>query len=121
MTGGAPFVAAWGLWLAILAVALWVWGGDELAPALLSGAALGWLLIAAYLYARAVDSEAPRTLSRSSMPTVLAVLGLAMTLNGLAFGLWLVLIGAEVTLLGLAGLVLEALDARRAAGEEDAR
>jgi hypothetical protein len=35
-------------------------------------------------------------------------------LNGVAFGLWLVLIGAGITAFGLAGLVREHLAARRA-------
>ncbi len=40
--------------------------------------------------------------------------GVAMALNGLAFGLFLILIGAEVAALGIAGLVIEHLEDRRA-------
>jgi hypothetical protein len=38
-----------------------------------------------------------------------------MALNGLTFGLFLILIGAEVVALGIGGLVLQLLNERRAA------
>lgn len=107
------FVAGWGLWLTALATLLWIWSGDELPAGLLAGAAAGWLLIAGYLALRPRDPSRSRMVVESSLATVVLVLGLVMIVNGLAFGEWLMLIGLEVTLLGIAGLVVELRDLRR--------
>jgi hypothetical protein len=111
--------AAWmgglALWMGALALVLWLWTSDPLPPALLTGAAVALALFA--LYAASVREEAAgsRTLARSSLPTVVIVVGIAMALNGLTFGLFLILIGAEVVALGIGGLVLQLLNERRAA------
>jgi hypothetical protein len=101
------------LWMGTLSLVLWLWTSDDLPPALLTGAALALALIA--LYAAIVPEAAgPRRLATSSLPTVVLVLGLAMILNGLTFGLFLILIGAEVAALGVAGLVAQFVAERRA-------
>jgi hypothetical protein len=112
---GAPFVAGWGLWLVVLATMLWIWSGDELPAGLLTGAAVGWLLIALFVALRAAPTG-PRILLESSLATVVVVIGASMMLNGLEFGKWLFLIGAEVAVLGLAGLAVELVDLRRERG-----
>lgn len=108
--------AAWmgglALWMGALALVLWLWTSDPLPPALLTGAAVALVLIALYA-ATAREPAGSRTLARSSLPTVVIVFGIAMALNGLTFGLFLILIGAEVAALGVAGLVLGHLEDRR--------
>jgi len=108
--------AAWmgglALWMGALALVLWLWTSDPLPPALLTGAAVALVLIALYA-ATAREPAGSRTLARSSLPTVVMVFGIAMALNGLTFGLFLILIGAEVAALGVAGLVLGHLEDRR--------
>jgi hypothetical protein len=112
MRSGAPFVAGWAFWLGALALMLWIWTPALLPPALLSYAAAGWMAIALILAIRGGPRESRRAVFESSLPTVLVAFGLAVTLTGLAFGLWLVLIGGEIVLLGLAGLVAEELELR---------
>ena len=110
--------ALWLLGLALLLGALsgvlWVWTHDDLAPALLSGAAVGIALVALYAAARGGDGPVARLLPESSLPVVVLTFGISMMLNGLAFGLWLILIGAEVALLGAIGLTGEFLTRGRA-------
>ncbi len=101
------------LWMGTLSLVLWLWTSDDLPPALLTGTAVALALFAIYA-ATAREATGPRRLARSSLPTVVIVFGLAMALNGLTFGLFLILIGAEVAALGVAGLVLQMLNERRA-------
>jgi hypothetical protein len=111
---GPLWIGVLALWVGILSGILWFWSGDKLAPALLSGAAVG---IGGIALAQALNPpQAPvrRVIAMSSASTVVVAFGLAMTLNGLAFGLWLILIGAEVTAFGLFGLVRELISSRRA-------
>jgi hypothetical protein len=111
----AGWVGGLGLWMGALSLLLWLWTTDDLAPALLTGGAVALVLIALYAL---VVSEPPtqRRVAESSLPTVVIVFGLTMMANGLAFGLFLILIGAEVVALGVAGLVLQQLAERRARG-----
>jgi hypothetical protein len=110
--------AAWmgglALWMGALSLVLWLWTDDPLPPALLTGTAVALALFAVYA-ASARETTGSRTLARSSLPTVVIVFGVAMALNGLTFGLFLILIGAEVVALGIGGLVLQLLNERRAA------
>jgi hypothetical protein len=110
--------AAWmgglALWMGALSLVLWLWTDDPLPPALLTGTAVALALFAVYA-ASAREATGSRTLARSSLPTVVIVFGVAMALNGLTFGLFLILIGAEVAALGVAGLVLQLVNERRAA------
>jgi len=116
MRTGALWLAGLAAWLGALAAMLWVWTSDDLAPALLTGAAAALAVLALYAVARGAQPPAQRLLPESSLPTVLLAFGLAVMLNGLAFGLWLVLIGAEVALLGIAGLLGELWTRRRGQG-----
>ena len=102
----AVWMGALALWIGTLSLVLWLWTSDDLAPALLTGTAVALALFALYA-ATAGEAPGTRRLAESSLPTVVLVFGLAMALNGLAFGLFLILIGAEVAALGLAGLVLQ--------------
>jgi hypothetical protein len=110
--------AAWmgglALWMGALSLVLWLWTDDPLPPALLTGSAVALAVVAMYA-AMAREATGSRTLARSSLPTVVIVVGVAMALNGLTFGLFLILIGAEVVALGIGGLVLQLLNERRAA------
>jgi hypothetical protein len=100
----AIWIGGLGLWMGALSLLLWLWTGAELAPALLTGAAVALAVIAAFVAILPAEAAGPRTLAESSLPTVVVVIGAAMTVNGLVFGLFLILIGAEVAALGLAGL-----------------
>jgi hypothetical protein len=111
---GPAWMGGLALWMGTLSLVLWLWGGDELAPALLTGAAVALALIAAY--AATVDEQpaGPRRIASSSLPTVAIVFGVAMIVNGFSFGLFLILIGAEVVALGVAGLLAQHIAQRRA-------
>jgi hypothetical protein len=106
-------MAALAAWMGLLSGVAWLWVDDELAPALLSGAALALFLIAAYAATVTIEPTGSRVLAESSLATVVIVLGVAMAINGLTFGLFLILIGAQVAALGVAGLVRQHIADRR--------
>jgi hypothetical protein len=81
--------------------------GAAAAACLLGGVVL-WALDA-----RRGAGERARLLARDSFATATLVAGLALALLGAGFGLWLILIGAGVTALGVGGLVRETLARRR--------
>jgi hypothetical protein len=110
----AMWMGGLALWMGILSIVLWLWTSDDLPPALLSGAAVALALIAAFAATRRDEAPATRRVALSSLPTVVLVFGFAMALNGLAFGLFLILIGAEVAALGLVGLIAQYVAERRA-------
>jgi hypothetical protein len=110
----ALWMGALALWIGTLSLVLWLWSSDDLAPALLTGAAVALALLASFAATTHEAAPATRRVAVSSLPTVVLVFGLAMALNGLAFGLFLILIGAEVAALGLAGLVAQHVAERRA-------
>jgi hypothetical protein len=103
----ALWIGGFGLLMGALSLMLWLWGGDRLFPALLTGAAVSMALLALYIVAGGTRTIESRRLADSSLPTVVLVFGLAMMLNGLEFGLWLILIGGEVAVFGLVLLVRE--------------
>jgi hypothetical protein len=109
----ALWIGGLGLWMGTLSLVLWLWTRDDLPPALLSGAAVALALLAAFAATRRDEAPESRRVAMSSLPTVVLVFGLAMALNGLAFGLFLILIGAEVAALGLAGLIAQFVAERR--------
>jgi len=113
---GAIWIGALSLWIGGLALVLWLWTNDDLQPSLLTGAAVALALLALYAAVRGERPSGPRRLAQSSLPTVVIVVGLAMMLNGLAFGLFLILIGAEVAALGVALLVAQHVIERRQRG-----
>jgi hypothetical protein len=102
------------VWMGALSLLLWLWTSADLPPALLTGAAVALALLAAFAATRREEMARTRRVPLSSLPTVVIVLGLAMALNGLAFGLFLILIGAEVAALGLVGLIAQRVAERRA-------
>jgi hypothetical protein len=110
--GEAGAVLAWGALLAVLASGLALWAPHaELQWGPLAGAAAAsWLGGLALLRRR---RERDRTLPDLSLPVVVLGIGFAATLNGAYLGRWLVLIGAGIVLLGLAGLVRELRAQRR--------
>ena len=110
---GAIWLGALALWMGGLALVLWLWTNDDLQPSLLTGAAAALALLAVYAAIREDAPTGPRRLAQSSLPTVVIVVGLAMMLNGLTFGLFLILIGAEVAALGVALLVAQHVVERR--------
>ena len=114
MTIAALWMGGLALWMGTLSLVLWLWTSDDLAPGLLTGAAVALALLAAFAATRRDEAPETRRVAASSLPTVVLVLGLAMALNGLAFGLFLILIGAEVAALGLAGLIAQYVAERRA-------
>lgn len=74
---------------------------------LLTGLALWWLDV------RRTVSQGPQALPESSIAAATVAGGLALALLGAGFGLWLILIGAGVTVLGAGGLVREQRARRR--------
>jgi len=106
-------VAAWGLWIGAWATTLAIWG-EALVPAVTFGSAAAvTALWAGYLVVAPRPTDPPRRLTDGSAAPPLIAAGFLLAANGLAFGLWLVLIGAEVTAFGL-GLLLAEWRASRA-------
>jgi len=103
-----------GFVLAVVAVIGWVWSESVLPPAVYTGQAVACFLLGIFLGRREIVERA-RALPDLSYSTIAVGLGAAAMLNGVAFGLWLVLIGAGIVSLGLGGLAREHLAARRAA------
>ena len=103
-----------GIVLAVLAVVGWIWSESVIPPAVFTTQA-GVCLVAEVILIRRRPSEHARFLPDFSYGTVVLGVGAAMILNGLAFGLWLLLIGAGVAALGLAQLAREVAAARRSA------
>ncbi len=113
MRSGAAFLLGWAAWLGALSGMLWIWSSDRLAPFLLSMAAIAVALIGLFVAIRpAPDSSGPRAIVAFSLPTVVLALGIGAILNGLFAGLWLIYLGAEIALFGLAGVARELYAAR---------
>ena len=96
---------AWGLWLGVLATALAVWGEATVPVLVFGGAAAAAALWAGYMVVAPRPSDQPRTLGEASAAPPVIAAGVVLAANGLAFGLWLVLIGAELIAFG-AGLAI---------------
>lgn len=109
----ALWPAGVGLVLAVVAIIGWIWSEDVLPPAVFTGQAVACFAIAVFIARRELADRA-RAIPDLSYATVAVGLGACAMLNGVAFGLWLVLIGAGITAFGLGGLVREHLAARRA-------
>ena len=116
MTGGPIVPLVWSLFLAALAAMLWIWSpGDELAIALLGGAAVASALVGLALALRARARREPpvEELPDLSLPTALVAIALATMLIGATAGPWLVWIGGGLLAFALAGLARELRSARR--------
>jgi len=102
---------AWGLWVGTWAIALAIWGAALVPLLAFGGAAALAALAAGYLVITSPQADSPRTLAESSAAPPVIAAGIVLAANGLAFGLWLVLIGAEV---GAFGVGLAVAEKRRA-------
>ncbi len=92
--GGGPLLA-WAALQLTLGTMLALW--SEVVPALLFLLGAGVLLLMA-AWNRAVPAPGgPRTLAARSVPVMVLAVGAALAAVGLAAGLWLFLIGAELT------------------------
>lgn len=99
--------ALWGLFLLALTLLLLAWEASPLQVGLLGGAAAVALVLAAVLrrppgQARAHEAPGP------SYPTLVLAAGVALALAGAVFGLWLLLPGLALALLGGSAAVREA-------------
>ena len=113
MRRGALMFGAWGLWMGAWCLTLVVWGEAAVPLIAFGGAAAAAALVAGYLVVAAPRSDPPRTLSDTSSAPPLIAAGIVLAANGLAFGLWLVLVGAEVAAFGAGLLVAELRRARQ--------
>lgn len=121
MRRGALVLAAWGAWLGIwTAVQLfflhgafpertiqWVMLGGASTAAVVTGAGI-WVL-----GARERAGGGEQLITSESAASATVAVGLAIVLVGTSFGLFLLLIGGGVTLLGLGGVVREQRARRR--------
>jgi hypothetical protein len=118
-------LAVYALLIGITSAVLWVWTPYTLPPALLSGGALLFAVLALVVALRgrgeARADEAERTVPDLSFATVGVALGIINILVGLYLGLYLILIGAGILAFGLGGWIREARAQRRAREIVDAR
>lgn len=114
-----PFVA-WGVFLTVLtAVSVVFFSAEVPTPTLLGGGA-AFILVLALLLAisrRSLQTEGGGADPDSSPATVWLALSVFLTAVGAALGLWLVLIGAGMSAVGVAAVARE-LRAQRAAARE---
>jgi hypothetical protein len=123
MRRAAVVLIGWGLWLGAITAVQAAFrsihgplGVHWIEAAMLGGAGAACVLAGLALWAldaRAGAAERPRAITADSVATVTLVAGLALALLGAGFGLWLILIGAGVSALGIGGLAREALARRR--------
>jgi len=109
-------LAGWAAMLALLALVLALFSPPQYAWALLAGAALALAPLGVVMLAPGRGDEARRVLPDTSLPTVVVAAGIAVSVVGLAAGIWLIGIGLEVLAVGLFALTRE-LRAQRRAGE----
>jgi chromate transport protein ChrA len=95
----------WSGILLVLAIVLLAWTQSALVNGLLFGAAALTGVLA--VVALAVREPRRRVVPDVSLATAVTGIGVALALAGSAFGVWLVLIGAGVVVLGLSGIVKE--------------
>jgi hypothetical protein len=113
-----PPLALWGVFCAVLtAVGVIFFGTSVSTPGLLGGAAAFALVLALALAVtrRSVQVKGGGTDPEGSPATVWLALSLVLMVAGVTLGLWLVLIGGGMALIGVGGVVRE-LRAQRAAG-----
>jgi heme A synthase len=122
-TSAVP-LAVYGVLIGITSAVLWVWTPYTLPPALLSGGALLFLVVAAIvaLRGRAKQPELAedRPVPDLSFATVGIALGIINVVVGLYLGLYLILIGAAILALGVGGMIREARAQRRSRETVDA-
>jgi hypothetical protein len=112
MSRPAIVLIGWGVWLGALAALQAVFAPKLIQisiPVVSSAACIAAGLALWAAGARRGERERPRLIADDSLATVTLVVGLALALLGAGFGLWLILIGAGIAMLGLGGLVREQL------------
>jgi heme A synthase len=118
-------LAVYALLIGIMSAVLWVWTPYTLPPALLSGGALLFAVLALVVALRERseqrEDEIERTVPDLSFATVGVALGIINIVVGLYLGLYLILIGAGILAFGLGGWIREARAQRRAREIVDAR
>jgi hypothetical protein len=92
----------------------WVWSPYRLPAALLGGAAVLMALIAAAVALAAPPAPGPRPIPDYSFSVVAVAFALCTILVGAYLGLYLILLGGALLLLGIGGLIREARAERRA-------
>jgi hypothetical protein len=110
MRRAAIVLVGWGLWLGVLTALQAVFAPKPIQfsiPALAAAACVIAGVVVWALEARQGQQERPRLIADSSLATVTLVVGLAVALLGTGFGLWLILIGVGITLLGFGGVLRE--------------
>jgi hypothetical protein len=110
-------VLAWAAWLTVLSATLLLWTpGDWVEWAPFVAAAGGAWLLGVGLWLRR-HRAAGRLAPPYSPGAVLAALGVASIAAGASLGLWLVYVGAGLTIFGLGVVVRETLASRRTGSE----
>jgi hypothetical protein len=105
-------LGAWGFWVGAWALTLLIWGESTVPLIAFGAAAATTALVAGWLLISSPRSDPPRTLHDTSLAPPSIAAGIVLAANGLAFGLWLVLIGVEVAAFGLGLLIAEGRRAR---------
>jgi heme A synthase len=118
-------LAVYALLIGIMSAVLWVWTPYTLPPALLSGGALLFAVLALVVALRERSEQREESAERAvpdlSFATVGVALGIINIVVGLYLGLYLILIGAGILAFGLGGWIREARAQRRAREIVDAR
>jgi hypothetical protein len=102
-------VLVWALLLSGLTLAQLAFMAETYSYGLLGGAALVTLLLGSLLLARRPRVEGGRLVPELSYPVVALGLGVAGVVGGLALGLWLLLPGLGLAVLGAGALLRERL------------
>lgn len=110
MKGGVWISCLWASFVIVAGIGLGIWSGDVLLGLLLAGGGIPALAIAAiYQWRPAITT---RRLPQTGMPVLVIAIGLVATAVGLSAGIWLLLIGGQIILVGLLLLARELLAER---------
>ena len=112
--GGGPLLA-WSCIMLALGTMLAIWSGGSATALLFLVGPVPLVTLAGWNHARPAPG-APRLLARVSVPVMVTAVGMALAAVGLTGGLWLILIGGEIAVFGLAWLAREMVDERREVG-----
>ncbi len=124
MSRGAAPLASYALLIGASAAVQFVWSPYRLPASLLGGGAVLIAIIAAVVALRGRGEEdpgGPRAIPDSSFSIVAVAFGMCTMLVGVYLGVYLILIGGGVLVLGLGGLIRELRAERRMRESGDAR
>lgn len=116
MRGGALPILAWALILTLSGTTNAIWTGDDIQIAMFGGAVLITVLTAVVLVLRRREAlrpgepEAPaqpEPVTHASFATMIVAVGFAALMFGLAFGHFLIYLGAGLMVAGLGRLLIE--------------